>query len=252
LDLETAIYYFRARYYHAELGRFICRDPIGYVDGMNLYRAYFVPRTVDPLGTDIVPPDLIPQDSDCCPYVYQIPIKVVVWDSDDKGGPGIAGSDDFLKVVKALGLRGFRPIIIGDGRPFYDNIFYRGDECGKVCISSLAIVDHGTRGGEIQFGESLMTDKQIDAMCNRLCDTAVIYLFGCYAGEVANGHDSIAAKMKRKCGKISVVWGSNQSNFGMQSSGLCRFDDNYPTGGNPENPNTDIDWDDVLPPRVRR
>ena len=40
----------RARYYHAELGRFISRDPIGYVDGMNLYRAYFVPTYVDPTG----------------------------------------------------------------------------------------------------------------------------------------------------------------------------------------------------------
>jgi hypothetical protein len=44
------MYFFRARYYHAELGRFISRDPIGYVDGMNLYRAYFVPAGVDPLG----------------------------------------------------------------------------------------------------------------------------------------------------------------------------------------------------------
>ena len=42
--------YKRARYYHAELGRFISRDPIGYVDGMSLYRAYFVPGGVDPFG----------------------------------------------------------------------------------------------------------------------------------------------------------------------------------------------------------
>jgi RHS repeat-associated protein len=42
-----------ARYYHAELGRFISRDPIGYVDGMNLYRPYFVPGAVDPTGTVI-------------------------------------------------------------------------------------------------------------------------------------------------------------------------------------------------------
>ena len=40
----------RARYYHAELGRFISRDPIGYVDGMSLYRAYFVPGGADPSG----------------------------------------------------------------------------------------------------------------------------------------------------------------------------------------------------------
>ena len=40
----------RARFYHAELGRFVSRDPIGYVDGMNLYRAYFLPSGVDPTG----------------------------------------------------------------------------------------------------------------------------------------------------------------------------------------------------------
>jgi len=43
----------RARYYHAELGRFISRDPIGYVDGMSLYRAYFIPNYVDPLGKQV-------------------------------------------------------------------------------------------------------------------------------------------------------------------------------------------------------
>ena len=42
--------YKRARIYAAQLGRFISRDPIGYVDGMSFYRAYFVPTAVDPLG----------------------------------------------------------------------------------------------------------------------------------------------------------------------------------------------------------
>ena len=53
LDLETAIYYFRARFYHAELGRFVSRDPIGYVDGYNLYAAYFVPHGKDPYGLTV-------------------------------------------------------------------------------------------------------------------------------------------------------------------------------------------------------
>jgi len=39
LDQETGIYYYRARYYHAGLGRFVSRDPIGYEAGeINLYR----------------------------------------------------------------------------------------------------------------------------------------------------------------------------------------------------------------------
>ncbi len=49
-DLESLLYYFRARYYHAELGRFLSRDPAGYVDGMSLYRAYFVAGGTDPSG----------------------------------------------------------------------------------------------------------------------------------------------------------------------------------------------------------
>lgn len=44
------LYYFRARMYSAQLGRFISRDPFGYVDGMSLYRAYFVPEGIDPSG----------------------------------------------------------------------------------------------------------------------------------------------------------------------------------------------------------
>jgi RHS repeat-associated protein len=49
-DLETGLMYFRARYYSTELGRFISRDPLGFVDGMSLYRAYFAPGGIDPEG----------------------------------------------------------------------------------------------------------------------------------------------------------------------------------------------------------
>ncbi|MDR2640648.1 MAG: RHS repeat-associated core domain-containing protein [Candidatus Peribacteria bacterium] len=31
------LYYFNARYYSPELGRFVSRDPIGIVDDINLY-----------------------------------------------------------------------------------------------------------------------------------------------------------------------------------------------------------------------
>ncbi|MGY6276992.1 RHS repeat-associated core domain-containing protein [Methylomonas sp. MgM2] len=36
-DEESGLYFYRARYYDCESGRFLQRDPLGYVDGMNLY-----------------------------------------------------------------------------------------------------------------------------------------------------------------------------------------------------------------------
>jgi len=52
LDTETGLYYYRNRYYSPELGRFIQRDPLGYVDGMNLYEFVGgrVPKGIDPYG----------------------------------------------------------------------------------------------------------------------------------------------------------------------------------------------------------
>ena len=50
-DAESGLMYFRARMYDAKLGRFISRDPLGFVDGLSLYRGYFVPGGVDPSGT---------------------------------------------------------------------------------------------------------------------------------------------------------------------------------------------------------
>ena len=47
---ECELYYFRARYYSGELGRFVSRDPLGYIDGMSFYMAYFVVSGVDPSG----------------------------------------------------------------------------------------------------------------------------------------------------------------------------------------------------------
>ena len=49
-DLESGIYYFRARYYHAQLGVFLSRDPLGYVNGLSFYRGYFIPNGKDPNG----------------------------------------------------------------------------------------------------------------------------------------------------------------------------------------------------------
>ncbi len=40
-------------YYASQQGRFINRDPIGYLDGKNLYAGYFAPTSLDPTGTQL-------------------------------------------------------------------------------------------------------------------------------------------------------------------------------------------------------
>jgi len=54
LDEETGLYYARTRMYSAGLGRFVSRDPLVYVDGMSLYKGYFVPNGLDPTGMDYI------------------------------------------------------------------------------------------------------------------------------------------------------------------------------------------------------
>ena len=55
-DEETKFYYARHRYYSAQQGRWLSRDPLGYVDGYNLYEAFGGNSlsSIDPLGLDEV------------------------------------------------------------------------------------------------------------------------------------------------------------------------------------------------------
>ena len=61
-DSESGTYNFRHRCYHSTLGTFIARDPIGYHNGLSLYRPYFAPNMLDPMGTALC---------DCCTKAVQ-------------------------------------------------------------------------------------------------------------------------------------------------------------------------------------
>jgi RHS repeat-associated protein len=41
-DPEAGLYYYRARYYAYDIGRFLQTDPIGYYYSMNLYKCWYV------------------------------------------------------------------------------------------------------------------------------------------------------------------------------------------------------------------
>lgn len=54
-DFQTGLYYFRARWYSPEIGRWLSKDPIGISGGLNLYAAFGnnPVNFVDPLGESI-------------------------------------------------------------------------------------------------------------------------------------------------------------------------------------------------------
>jgi len=51
-DEALGLYHYRARMYDSVAGRFCSRDPIGYSDGLNLYRNYFSLAATDPTGLE--------------------------------------------------------------------------------------------------------------------------------------------------------------------------------------------------------
>jgi RHS repeat-associated protein len=55
-DATVGLHHFRARWMSPKTGRFLTRDPIGYIDGPSLHDLYISLFMVDPLGTQIGSP----------------------------------------------------------------------------------------------------------------------------------------------------------------------------------------------------
>jgi len=94
-DKDTGLYYYRARYYNPEIGRFLQTDPIGYGDGMNMYR-YCGNNPIsflDPWGLAHDPYKL-PKN-----YGSPIPIKVAFYDGGHVGGTSLSGGDQLKEAA---------------------------------------------------------------------------------------------------------------------------------------------------------
>ncbi|MFP4434810.1 MAG: RHS repeat-associated core domain-containing protein [Phycisphaerae bacterium] len=115
-DAATGLYQVRRRYHHPTLGRWINRDPKGYVDGMNLYQ-YVASRptaATDPMGTEKSKRDL-PPERDWGKTVKEV-IETIIY--------GVVPGSELASGAKASG--NMAKVIIGKQRK----------ERGKTVVAS--------------------------------------------------------------------------------------------------------------------
>ncbi len=105
------LYYFRARYYHTGLGRFISADPIGLAGGLSLY-AYAGGNPVsvgDPQGTQPGSPDWCRRQAERIRNIEnKIQERIGELDEDPQGLPEACPGDD---LKPSLSRRGHRKLI---------------------------------------------------------------------------------------------------------------------------------------------
>ena len=88
--------YVRARTYQPATGRWLSMDPMGFVDGPNLYRAFFVPNGIDYSGQKC---------ADSCDDMLskvENPRNVIPSFPDRGGKPGVPGTHDDICSVRVV------------------------------------------------------------------------------------------------------------------------------------------------------
>jgi len=219
-DDETGLHYYRARYYSAELGRFIGRDPIGYRGSKwNLYEyARTNPaKNVDPLGLEnVVAGTRVTIDCDwenfschnfgtndalrasrkkggeLCPARQcscEIkPLKVVVGFAGPKMTSQIKREGTEMQQLGYVPLFE-KPDIVDE---YYSNVNkgadkdwnYQASNCPScTCVHELWLNGHGGPTGILAIGAKLSNDQ------TKFCKPCVIFLAGCNTGSGTTGQE---------------------------------------------------------------
>lgn len=122
-DAEIGLMYARARMYAPGMGRFVGRDPLrqvdgipvagdGYLDGVSLYNAVFVPDGIDPLGTEKINLPLLSEN-----IPGQAPNRIpgntakLSWEADCEGGGATIVSVEASPISLPSG-KGSRPGLV--------------------------------------------------------------------------------------------------------------------------------------------
>jgi len=105
-DKETGNYYYRARYYSPEMGRFISEDPLGLAVDNNFYQ-YTINNPinmVDPLG--LVPPEFLSKEreNNLKIIVNAVTGNVFTEAELNKLIPPVVDKTGFLEVIQATGI----------------------------------------------------------------------------------------------------------------------------------------------------
>ena len=198
----ACLLYFRARYYSPQLGQFISRDPLGYVDGMSQYRAYFVPGSMDPSGETCRPPD---EESTGqirgCVHFYDGGDR---WKSDRAHGAHFRAFNKLMegRLCKGVDIRKHPDLDIGH---------VGEEEESLVCLKTVIVTDHGSgpilgMAETTQIGDkSGFSASQVSNICDAMCDNAEVILMSCHAGTGRTGGS--ADFLLKNCPKIKAVYG---------------------------------------------
>ena len=163
----TGLSYNRARYYDAEIGSFVSRDPIGISGGLNVFQ-YCLSNPInntDPLGDKPVP-------------------VIIVNPSADKG----AGSSFRLAGQYAANNFGYKAIELakGDGVNAAAVALSNFKKTSGDTISFLAILDHGHAGSQ-SFGVDILSAANIGKLTSQTQPNAAFCALGCNVGAITSG-----------------------------------------------------------------